>query len=219
MGSAILQKAVVFQGGKRVFVSAVLLVLALLSLSAAAGKSEPARAYYRYIDDKGVKVINSQIPPEYAQGGYEVLSSHGEVIRVVEAAPSADEAEDAERLRKEKVELQQWDEELRRRYSHVSDIEAAKKRKLAQVQTSIKILESNIYNLKAQIATQQSRAAESERMGQNVPAPILKTLLGLEEELKLTVEQLLQRQLQYDQIVEKYEKDKQRFQVIRPEVK
>lgn len=194
-----------------------LILLVLIGFSVEAANNAAQRSYYRYIDDQGVKVITHQIPPEYAQKGYEVVTLHGEVLRVVEPAPSAEEAEEAERQRLHKIKMEEWDAELRRRYSSVEDIEAAKKRKLDQVQTSIKILESNIYNLKTQIASQHSYAAESERQGKKVSKSLLTTLAALEEELKLTEEQLAHRRDQYADFIDKYEKDKQRFRVIRPD--
>lgn len=197
--------------------SVYFIVLVLFGTMAEAATKGFQRSYYRYVDENGVRVINHQIPPEYAQKGYEIVTLHGEVIRVVEPAPTEEEAEEAERLRKHKMKLEEWDAELRRRYSTVADIEAAKKRKLDQVETSIKILESNIYSLKVQIANQHAAAAENERQGKEVPKSLLKTLVGLEEELKLTQEQLTHRHAQYVEFNEKYEKDKQRFQIIRPD--
>jgi len=189
-------------------------------LSAACVASLPASAsgkvFYRYINAEGVRVIDQQIPPEYVQKGYEVVSARGEVIRVVAPAVSAEEAEKvaANRVRAEQQAV--WDAELRRRYSRVGEIDAAKGRKLAQVEGSIAILDSNIRNLKKQISQQHANAANSERRGREVPEAVLKTLAALEEELKLTEDQVAQRKEQYRVIGEKYEQDKERFMVIRP---
>ncbi len=174
------------------------------------------KVFYRYINAEGVKVLDQQIPPEYVQKGYEVVSSRGEVIKVVEPAVSAEEAAKLEEKRLRDDQLAAWDAELRRRYSRVGDIDAAKERKLAQVKGSIAILESNIRNLKKQISLQHANAANSERRGHAVPEAVLKTLAALEEELTLTEEQVEQRNEQYRNIEEKYEEDKQRFMVIRP---
>src|SRR5690606_27958622 len=84
------------------------------------------RVYYRYINEDGVQVLNHIIPPEYVPKGYEVVSLNGEVLKVVEPAPSEEEAEQVAMERKARLEQERRDKLLRRRYSSVNDIEAAK---------------------------------------------------------------------------------------------
>ncbi|NHO67675.1 hypothetical protein G8770_19180 [Aestuariicella hydrocarbonica] len=175
------------------------------------------KVFYRYLNESGIPVINHQIPPEYAQKGYEVVTPRGEVVKVVPPALSEKDASQMKLQQMRAAELAKWDEELRRRYSSVDDIEAAKQRKLVQVDGRIAILQSNIRNLKGQISDQHALAARSERMGKAVPDSVLKTLKGLEEELKFTEEQVGQREAQYQSIADKYESDKDRFRIIRPE--
>lgn len=179
-----------------------------------AAKPESGRVFYRYQDATGVTVINHQIPPEYAQKGYEVVTARGDVLKVVEPAPSGEEATAQELQRQRQAELAAWDTELRRRYSSVRDIEAAKERKLAQVNNSIAILQGNLRNLKQQIAQQHAQAAKSERMGVAVPQAVLTTLASLEEELKVSEENLAEREQQYQRIEAKYDQDIERFRII-----
>lgn len=179
-------------------------------------QAQSGKVYYRYQNDQGVQVLNHQIPPEYVQKGYEVVTSSGAVIKVVPPAPSAKDASQIESQRQREAQLAEWDEELRRRYSTVRDIEAAKQRKLVQVDGSIAILQGNVRNLKAQIAQQHAKAAKNERMGIAVPDSMLKTLEALEEELKLSEAQIQERERQYQQIEAKYDRDIERFKVITP---
>ena len=192
--------------------------LTTASLHVEAEAKKDGNLFYRYVNEQGIQVLHDTIPPEYAQKGYEILHASGTVLKVIPPAPSEEEAEGLRRQRELKEALARWDEELLRRYSSVRDIEAAKKRKLAQVQTSIDILRSNISGLKTQIATQQSKAADAERLGREVPAQVLIALTNLEAELRLTEDQLAQRHVQYAEVEEKYENDKERFRVIRPEI-
>lgn len=196
--------------------ASVLVLTAWLCASAAVAGPE-GRTYYRYTNDQGVSVINHTLPPKYAQKGYEVVTASGKVVRTVDPAPSAEEAEAMRRKKELEEELARWDEELTRRYSSVEDIEATKKRKLAQVQTSIEILKGNITNLKSQIAQQHASAALAEKRGQEVSKGVLSAIAGLEQELKLTEEKLVERQAQYQEVTLKYDKDKQRFAVIQAE--
>ncbi len=197
--------------------AAVSSVVVSVLLGMASGSIAEDKLFYRYLDEQGVPVINHQIPPEFAQKGYEVVTARGDVIKVVAPAPSEKDAALMAQQRQREAELARWDEELRRRYSSVADIDAAKKRKLAQVDGSIAILKSNVRNLKSQIADQHAQAAKSERLGSAVPDSVLRTLAGLEEELQLTEGQIEQREQQYRNIDHKYERDKERFSIIHPD--
>lgn len=190
--------------------------LLLMMTQSAWAKSESGRVFYRYQDAAGVTVINHQIPPEYAQKGYEIVTGRGDVIRAVAPAPSGAEATRQELERQRQAELDAQDAELRRRYSTVRDIEAAKQRKLAQVNGSIAILQGNLRNLKQQIAHQHAQAAKNERMGVAVPPTLLTSLASLEEELKVNEQNMAERKLQYRRIEDKYNRDIERFKVIEP---
>ena len=85
------------------------LLLSVL-LPALAGAGE----LYRYVNDKGVIVLDRQgVPPEYIGKGYDVLSDQGRVVRVVPPAPTAAERQ---RLQEEKARATS-DAQLLRLYS------------------------------------------------------------------------------------------------------
>jgi len=181
----------------------------------AVAKSElPSKVFYRYVNDKGVKVLHHTIPPIYAQKGYEIVSLSGKVVKVV--PPALSEAEVAAKA--EAAELAEnlalWDKRLRRRYSSISDINAAKKRKLADLDTNIAIIHSNINSKKTAIKEQQDKAANIERSGREVPKVVLNKLTALENELEDSQEQVRLRLLEYQEVVDKYDRDKVRFEEI-----
>lgn len=201
-----------FSARAHIAVSASLfMVLAALP---ALAQTSAGKVYYRYMDANGVTVINHLIPPEYVQKGYEVVTARGDVLRVIEPAPSGKDAAQQALESKRKAELDAWDAELRRRYSTVRDIEAAKQRKLAQVDGSIAMLQGSLRNLKHQIAQQHAQAAKNERMGVAVPAALLKTLASLEEELQVNEENMAERERQYQRVEAKYNRDIARFKEI-----
>ena len=183
-----------------------------LSASRLAGAAE--KVFYRYVNDDGVQVLDHRIPPEYAQNGYEIVSVTGQVIKVVEPAISKAEAEKAAAERRVREHLKKWDESLRRRYSAIEDIEAAKKRKLLQLEANISILRTNITGIREQIVSQQSRAAGIERLGKPVPENLLDNIKILQMELETTQEQVEQRVDEYEKLAAKYDRDIERFQKI-----
>jgi len=194
--------------------------LALLLLAAPAWAIKSASGetlYYRYVNEQGSRVINHTLPPKFAQLGYELVTASGTVVKVVEAALSGEDAKLLEEKRLRDAELAVWDKELRRRYSSVRDIEAAKERKLAEVDGNLAILDSNVRNLRKQIADQHARAANTERSGRKVSKAVLNTLTALEKELVNARSKIEQRRILRVAIIEKFAKDADRFRVIRPE--
>ena len=80
---------------------------------------------------------------------------------------------------KEQEELRKWDQSLLLRYSTISDIEASRERNLSELKIRISILHSNIRSLKQQVESNQSRAADIERGGGEVPVATIATIDGL----------------------------------------
>lgn len=180
----------------------LLTATALIStLLCCAGAMAQPKVFYRYVNDEGVKVLNHTIPPKYAQNGYEVINEVGQVIRVVEPAPTEDEIEQAEAKRALQAEYKR----LRRRYSNIEEIEEAKERQLESVETSISILRGNVNNLTGQIESHMSQAAAAERAGRTVPESILEALSNTKAELNIAQELMDIRQAERDKIVKKFD--------------
>ncbi len=162
---------------------------------------------YRYINDKGVKVLNHAIPPEFAQNGYEILSESGQLIRVVEPAPSEEELSKlrVDREVKEKYAI------LKRRYSSVVDIDSAKKRRLSSLDTSIAILRGNIGSIKIRIENLMKEAAEMERAGKSVSSRLLQQMKDARSELTVAENSLATRQQEYEEVSIRFDNDRAAF--------
>ena len=199
-------------------VLAIALSVTVVALAGAANTWGQTK-YYRYTNKEGVKVMNSFVPPEYVKNGYEVVTLSGEVIEVVEAAPSEEEAEQMAALRQRQAQLAAWDESLLKRYSTVADIEGAKERKLRDFDASLAILRGNANNIRTQIEQVQARAASLERSGRVIPDSTLNSLRALQLELEDTERQLEQREEDKLEIARKYDEDIERFRVIKSESK
>jgi len=145
---------------RRAAASLVLLVLPLASQGA---------ELYRYVDRNGTLVIDRQgVPPEYAGKGYDVLNEQGRVIRKVAQALPAEELERRERARQQALA----DEQLRKLYSSVEDVDRAKARKLSELEGLMQIKKANLESAR-QVQTQlMEQAAVLQRNGQTLPADI-----------------------------------------------
>ncbi|NWE24436.1 DUF4124 domain-containing protein [Pseudomonas gingeri] len=134
---------------------------------------------YRYVDNKGVTVLDRQgVPPEYIGKGYQVLNQRGRVIQTVAPALTA------EQVQQKQAEKAQADAnaQLLQRYSSVDEVDKALGRKLAELDGLIASVQTNLQALLAQQAGLQGQAAEQERAGKEVSSQLLAQLAGLRDE-------------------------------------
>lgn len=194
--------------------SNLLILLLLVSAPTFANNKMTTKVYYRYLNEQGVPVMDSSIPPKYVRNGYEVVSLSGEVLRVVPPAPSEEEIERLAHERKLKEEQDKADALIRRRYSNLNDIEAVRHRSLLELQNNIDILQGNLSSARLQIEQTEAQAASIERRGQAVPEDILKLLSDLRAEERDIQVQIKQRQVEYQSLSDKFDQDKRRFQEL-----
>jgi len=148
----------------------------LLSPFAIQAAQAPEVLLYRYVDSRGVTVLDRQgVPPEYAAKGYEILNSRGRVVQVVPPPPTARELEQAQAAKAQAAA----DVQLLRQYSSVADVDRAKARKLAELDALVDVAKGNILNLNAQQNSLQKQAADQERAGRAVPQTLIDQLADL----------------------------------------
>jgi hypothetical protein len=183
----------------------------LLSGFVAAQKETPAKVIYRYKNKEGNTVLDSAIPPQYVNNGYEIMSRSGKVIKVV--APVIQGAE-GDRLRREKLageEREREDLQLRRSYSNVTDIDAAKSRNLESLRGNINILQANLTSTQSRLQTSQSQAAAIERSGRQLPEELQKNINMLMQDEKDIQLQIHQREDELKVVEQKFDDDRKRF--------
>lgn len=188
----------------RMIKTLTLTIVTAISVSlAAVSYSDEGRNYYRYVNDEGVKVLDHSIPPEYAQKGYEILNSAGQVIKVVPPAPTDEDIAKAEseRLLRERYY------DLQRRYKTVDEIESAKRRRLASIDTNISILRGNISGLNTQLENYTTDAAGFEREGRQVPQALMQKIADARAELAVAKDLLKIRQDEYKNVQQQFNDD------------
>lgn len=136
---------------------------------------------YRYVNDKGVVVLDRQgVPPQYIGKGYQVLNDQGRVIRTVPPAPTAEEL----RQRKAAQAQASSDAQLLRLYSSLEDVDRARERRLAELDGLSSVARGNLQSLKLQQANLQGQAANQERAGRPVAQALVDQLDDLKQEEK-----------------------------------
>lgn len=206
------------------FFGRVLVICLSVSLLASAASAQaPAKSgeefgkvIYRYKNAQGVTVMDSTIPSEYVAKGYEIVSRNGKVLKVVSPAPVGEAADKARKQRLLAEELARTDVQLRRSYSNVADIDAAKARNLQSLQGNIDILEANLSGVRTKLQAAQARAASMERGGKAVPDNLLQSIRDMEQEDKDIQSQIKQRQVELQGVSDKFDSDRKRFIEITP---
>lgn len=196
----------------RLVTSALLLIL--LSQTVFAAK------LYRFNID-GRQVLKDHVPPEYAQMGYDILSDQGYVIKRVERAPTEEEiaaiaakqaVEDArlERIR----DRRKADQALLRVYSKPSDVERARQRKIDNIDGSIGLQQRRIVNLTETLERAQSRAANHERSGRDVPASMRLEIAQLQNQIRESHENIKVRKAEKIESTKEFAEEYFRMQIL-----
>ena len=183
----------------------------LLCSLVAAQNTVKGKVIYRYKNKEGVTVMDSSIPPEYVNNGYEMLSHTGQVIKVVKPVAQGPEAERLQREKLEREARERDDIQLRRSYSNVADIDAAKLRNMESLRGNISILQANQVSAKSRLQTYQSQAAALERAGRPLPDELLKNISKLIQEDKDIKDQIQQREQELEMVEKKFDADRKRF--------
>ncbi len=183
----------------------------LLSGWVVAQNSTSSKVIYRYKNKDGVTVLDSKIPPEYVNDGYELLSLSGKVLKVIKPVVQGAEGERLYRERMLREEREREDIQLRRSYSNVADIDAAKSRNLESLRGNIGILQANLSSARSRLKSYQSQAAAIERAGRQLPDDLLKNINNLVQEESDIQTQIQQREAEYKTVEQKFDTDRKRF--------
>lgn len=147
-----------------------LTVLASASVQAA---EPPEVRLYRYIDSRGVTVIDRLgVPAEYVANGYEILNARGRVVQVIPPAPTTEQIRQAEVARVQA----EANAKLLSLYGSVEEVDRVKTRKLAELDTLIDVAQGSVQGLATQQRSLQGQAADQERAGRPVPQSIIEQL-------------------------------------------
>ncbi|MCF5712724.1 DUF4124 domain-containing protein [Pseudomonas tremae] len=157
----------------------VWLALAMLAPFLAQAADAPESRLYRYVDSRGVTVIDTQgVPPDYVAKGYEVLNGRGRVIQVVPPAPTAEQIRQSEADKRQTAA----DAQLLSLYSSVAEVDRVRARKLAELDALVGVAQGNIQGLAAQQRSLQSQAADQERAGRPVQQALVDQLSDLRDQ-------------------------------------
>ena len=166
---------------------------------------------FKYVNEDGVTVLDSRIPPEYAKYGYTVFSSDGRVLEVVERALTEEELIERDRLaaieakkQKEREEKEAADATLMQLYSRPEEVNQARDSKLATINGFITSTRINLQRLVAQKRQLDAIAADIERNGGTVSQQDI-------DRIQVAAERIKQKEKDIEEKLEEIEQVKNSF--------
>ncbi|GGC70158.1 DUF4124 domain-containing protein [Marinobacter halophilus] len=172
---------------------------------------------YRYTDENGQLVISNTIPQEATQRGYDILSGNGRVVETIPPAPTEEEiaARETEKEHQRQLELQRaQDRELLKRYSHPDQAVRAMHRKIRELEGVIQLKRGNISVLSSQLDNEQSRAADLERAGRDIPETTLERIRRLESQVRDVEREIAAQRQDIGAMKKEFEVDIERLEAI-----
>jgi predicted RNase H-like nuclease (RuvC/YqgF family) len=193
------------------------------ALALALGFSAQAAAnMYRYTDENGQIVISSTIPQEATKRGYDILSNNGRVIDTIPPAPTEEEiaAREAEKQRqKELAEQREQDRALLKRFSHPDQAVKAMHRKIRELEGLIQLKRGNISVISSQLDNEQSRAADMERAGREIPEAMLEKIRRLEAQIRDIEREITSQTQEIEELRQAFEADIERLEEVTGEAR
>ena len=193
------------------------------ALALALGFSAQAAAnMYRYTDENGQIVISSTIPQEATKRGYDILNDNGRVIDTIPPAPTEEEiaAREAEKQRqKELAEQREQDRALLKRFSHPDQAVKAMHRKIRELEGLIQLKRGNISVISSQLDNEQSRAANMERAGREIPEATLEKIRRLEAQIRDIEREITSQTQEIEELRRAFEADIERLEEVTGEVR
>lgn len=186
--------------------------LTLLLVTASASAS-----IYRYTDENGQVVISNTIPQAASKRGYDILNNKGRVIETVDPAPTAEEIAAREaKKREEEMQAQQLelDRKLLERFRHPDDAVRALHRQIGALRELSALKRRNISIIENQLDTEQSRAADLERAGREIPQATLKKIRRLETSIDELEREIRAQQAEINAVKRQFITDIERLEVI-----
>lgn len=194
------------------------LPILFLAFNTLALASQPAAAFYRYLDGQGRTQLSDHIPPKFASKGYEVLDARMFVIRVVppEMTPAEIAARDAKiRAERAAAEQAERDRNLLLQFPRLTDLNGAEQRELDRLERQLRLIERQRDSHRNTLTELRRQAARIERSGQATDEVSRK--IEAREALLEKAEALEQaKQLEIASTRASYERKRLRIVTLRP---
>lgn len=197
----------------------VALVAGLIGLGISSGAGAGIKCW---TNSEGVRECGNKVPPEYAQQGHKEISEHGIVIDEKERALTEEEIAERERQAAMEAERQRAQEDQRRQdkillqtFSTEEDIITARDDKLSAMEAQIKLTESRIDKLRADLDKRMEQAAAMERAGKEPAEELLEDIGSLRRQIQSNEEFIAEIRADQERIRKNADADLKRFRELK----
>lgn len=204
----------------------ILLLKILILITCSAFASE---RLYKYVDSQGDTIISNNLPAEYANNGYAIVTPRGNVLEIVPPKKSdeelaheleAEKIKFAEKQRKEalekaRLEQERKDDILLKTFASEQAIIRNRDDKIRSIEVLEDITKENVTRLREQLQQAQRTAAEFERNGKLTPKTIIQTIEDSKRQIHENLDFLMKKSQEKDNIKAKYENMLSRFRHLK----
>jgi len=188
-----------------------------LALCAAGSASA---ATYKWVDDQGVVHYSDKVPPEAVSKGATVLDKQGRPTKKIEPAPTPEQikakaaAEEQQRELAKSLEAQaRRDRAIMQSYTDEAEIDIARNRALATIDTQIKSAQG--YSTELTRRQQELKRKKAGYGDKPVPIELERELNTVDVELSRQISLVKQKTEEIGAVNAKYDADKQRWREIK----
>ncbi|MDH3217899.1 MAG: DUF4124 domain-containing protein [Gammaproteobacteria bacterium] len=214
-----------FHNAKSAFIPAVTLtiVVTATSLQVSAG------ALYKWIDEEGQVRYSDRLPAEQVRKQHQQLNSQGVVLTTKEAAKSDEElAAEAEAKRKQQEqaaeearlkELQdKKDQVLLLTFSSEKELEYARDNRIEVIDSVIRLIQNSINSTREKLEQLEANAERNyTSQGLEVPGGLAQKIEHFSQKLSSRNEQLLLKEEEKLKINQQYDRDVERYRLLKLE--
>ena len=151
----------------------------------------PAQARMKcWTNNEGVRECGDKVPPEFAQQGHQEIGKSGIVTKETDRAKTPEELEEKKRLAKleqEKLaieaEQKEQDDILLKTFTSVDDIKRARDNRISAIESTIKLTDTRIKKIQADMDKRIASAAADERAGKVPSEALLKDIDSLQRQI------------------------------------
>jgi hypothetical protein len=188
--------------------------LAALPLSATA-------AIKCWTNHEGVRECGNVVPPEFAQQGHETLSKQGLTTNTAGAAKTREDllaeraaADAARKAEMKERQREQADRVLLDTFVSVDDMELTRDGQVAHLDSQIRLVQSHLEKLQANLDQMIERAAETERRGEMPSAEMIKNIDNVRAQTRENEEFIANKKREQEEIQVRFDADIRRFRIL-----
>ena len=183
----------------------VCIVIALTTSSSAY-----AADLFRWQDEKGNTHYTDQVPPEYIEQGYRIISEQGLTIRTIKSTSDIESSQAASTPPPPK-KMALEDQRLLMTYSSEEEIISTRARKLADTQAMLGLTEETIGLLDTQFRQLAKEAGNYEKRAKPIPSSLLSEISTVKKKieshqvrLKQGTDNMTKIEQEFDEILQRY---------------